>query len=675
MTFPLFTHASLWPFLLALLVPVWLHLRRRRGLRSQVLPTFALLQKALGQQTPVMRWRQIFLLISRLLALLFLILAFLKPVIPAELAPPVGGPRAVVIVLDTSLSMRATNGGVSAMGRASGQALALLDDLRYGDMANVILCGGAARSVLPKLSGDFGTLRQAVRSAVPTYERGNSSSAVALAASELAEAASPNRQLIIASDFQQTGWTPDVLAQIPADVRLALLEAGENAPENAAITSLRLPTPAPAPGEAANLTATVWNGANAARNLTVSLEIAREEGAAPGLPDIAPQTVSVPPFASAVLNFAVSFPDPARYRVMARLPADSLPPANSRYLVVDLQDRLNVLLLTDSRFSDAEGATFLRRALNPAPDVPGGFRVTIQSPARLSAGDLRASDVVLCDELETLPSTQIALLARYLADGGAALLFLANPQSAAQISALAKQNPGGGAGLFQPETYLDVRRLGKGYITLNPPKSAGPLLRLFADAAVADLTKIRFTRYFLTAPPDANAEILLTFEDGTPALARCDFGRGSLLLANFSASPLAGDLAKQTLFPPLVHELAQGMAVRNAERTEILCGGTFTAPGSITVSNLSRPGFYRAETKQGDATAFAVNVAPEETDLRRADLIALQAKRGFGPSSRVGKNGNSLSSLRYHFPLWPYCVLLALLLLLIEFWLAGQRQK
>ena len=137
-----------------------------------------------------MRWRQILLLLSRLLSLLFLVLAFLKPVLPAELAPPVGGHRSVVIVLDTSLSMSATNGGVSAMARASGQAMALLDDLRYGDMANVILCGGAARPVLPKLSGDFGTLRQAVKSAVPTFERGAPSAAVALAASELAESAS-----------------------------------------------------------------------------------------------------------------------------------------------------------------------------------------------------------------------------------------------------------------------------------------------------------------------------------------------------------------------------------------------------------------------------------------------------------------------------------------------------
>ena len=317
----------------------------------------------------------------------------------------------------------------------------------------------------------------------------------------------------------------------------------------------------------------------------------------------------------------------------------------------------------------------MRRALNPKPDVPGGFRVATKSPANLIAGDLRAADVVIFDELETLPAPQIALISRYLTGGGAALFFLANPQSAAQSAALAKQIPDGAKAPFTPETYLDVRRLGKGYVALNPPKNESPLLRLFADPAIADLTQIRFTRYFLTAPPNANADILLTFEDGTPALARGDFGRGSLLIANFSASPLAGDLAKQTLFPPLVHELAQGMANRNAERTETLCGGTFTAPGGVTISNVARPGFYRAATGRGYATAFAVNIPPEETDLRRADLTELQSKRAADQAPRIGKNGPSLASLRYSRPLWPYCIVLALLFLLIEFWLAGERQK
>ena len=695
----LFTHASLWPYLLALLVPLWLHLRRRRNVRSQVLPTFALLQKALGQQTPVLRWRQILLLISRLLTLLFLILAFLQPVVPAALAPPIGGRRVVVLVLDVSLSMSATRGGVTALGRASGQAMALLDDLRRGDAANVILCGDAARPVLPKPSGDFGASRQAVRSAAPTFERGNPSAAIALAMSELAESKAGSRELLVASDFQKSNWTADAFAELPADVRLVLLDAGDNPPDNAAITALKLPPVAPNPGEAAPISAEVWNGAASARDLLVSLEVARDDGTASNFPAISPQTVTVPPFASANLTFSVAFPDAARYRVTARLPADSLPADDARYLVADLQNRLSVLLLTDSRFTASDGATYLRQALNPAPTTPGGFRVLPRRPSELTANDLRASDVVVCSEIEQFPPERIALFSHYLTGGGAAIFFLSNPQSAAQIAALEKPVSDSAKLPFHPETYLDVRAQGRGYVALNPPKTDNPLLRLFADPAVADLTKIRFNRYFLTAPPDPAADILLTFEDGTPALARCVFGRGTLLLANFSASPLAGDLAKQTLFPPLIHELTQGIAGRNGGQADIQCGGSFalaredaalaerlaaTGPngepdaltrdkaGGAIVSNLARTGFHHITAGGRTVAAFAVNAAPEESDLRRADLRELQAKRGVGAAHLVGQNGQTLDALRSTIALWPYCVAIAIGFLLAELWLMAR---
>ncbi len=696
-----FIHASLWPFLLSLLIPLWLHLQRRRSVRTQVLPTFALLQTALGHQTPLMRWRRVLLLVLRLLTLLFLILAFLKPAVPAALAPEGGGRRTVIVVLDVSLSMGATNGGVSALSRAAGQTMALLDDLRRGDTANVILCGAAARPVLPKPSSDFGALRQAVRSAAPTFERGNLSAAVAFAEAELTESSAKNRELIVASDFQQTNAPPDLFAGLPAAVRLVLLEAGNAPPENAALTGMRLPAVAPIPGEAVPITAEVWNGAASSRTLAVSLEIARDDGGAFVLPAIAPQSVTVPPFAFGSAAFSVAFPDAARYRVTARLPKDALPAANRRYLLADLQDRLNVLLLTDSRFGRTDGATFLRQALNPNPDAAGGLRVTPRRPETLTAGDLRASDVVVCDELESFPPERVALLSKFLSGGGAGIFFLANPQSAAQLMALTKPIPGGRAPI-QPETYLDVRRQGSGFLALKPPKTDSPLLRLFTDPAIADLTKVRFTRYFLTAPPAASAEVLLTFEDGTPALVRCDYGRGSLLIANFSASPQAGDLAQQTLFPPLIHELTQGMAARNARKTEILCGESFTlaqnraasagnpaasgpdgepkavtveqSTGDLTVSGLARPGFYHLAAGGKTVAAFAVNPAPQESDLRRQDLRELPARRGVGASHRVGKGGQSLDSLRSSLALWPFCLLLTLLFILVEMALAGAGQ-
>ena len=86
------------------------------------------------------------------------------------------------------------------------EATALLDDLRPGDVADVVLAGATPQPVLPRVSGDFGTLRQAVKSAQSNAERGDMPAAVAQAAELLAKADAPDRTLVLASDFQRTNW-------------------------------------------------------------------------------------------------------------------------------------------------------------------------------------------------------------------------------------------------------------------------------------------------------------------------------------------------------------------------------------------------------------------------------------------------------------------------------------
>src|SRR5581483_4057105 len=229
-----FLNAGFWPWLLALGIPVLLHLLTRQTGRTYILPTFAFLQRSLAQQSQVFRLRRRLLLALRLALVLFLVLAFLKPTTTAPLAGAGEARRAVVVVLDTSLSMGYARGGVSTLGRARGQAAALLDDLRPGDLANVILAGSAPKSVLPQMGRDLGTLRQAVKSAEATPERGDLPAAVALAAGQLAKADAPRKELILASDFQRTNWADVKFDALPPDVKLVFLDPAAGERENTA---------------------------------------------------------------------------------------------------------------------------------------------------------------------------------------------------------------------------------------------------------------------------------------------------------------------------------------------------------------------------------------------------------------------------------------------------------
>ncbi|HZT42297.1 MAG TPA: BatA and WFA domain-containing protein [Chthonomonadaceae bacterium] len=690
-----FLNAGYWPWLLALGIPVVIHLLTRRTRRLVFLPTYRFLRRSLAQQSQIFLLRRWLLLALRLMLLLFLVLAFLKPTLTAPLAAGQGAHRAVVIVLDTSLSMGYTAGGVSSLARARGQAAALLDDLRPGDAANVILAGAAPQAVLPKPGGDFGTLRQAIKSAQPTPERGDMPAAIAAAAQQLGDTRSAHKELILASDFQRTNWADVRFDALPADVNLVFLRAAPEDRENAALLDLSLRPAAPRVGEEASVEAEVWNGASVTRSLPVTLSWQRDD-APGGASESQMQTVSAPPDASGAVSFPITFPEAGRYRITARLPADNLPADDTRYLVADLRHSLTVVLLTDERLSGSSGAYFLARALNPTPEVPGGVRVLPRHAAALTDVDLKTCDAVLMDDLTTLPADQLPRLYRYVTDGGALIVFLTGPRVIAQMQALAHLAQNGEGLAFLPQTPLDVRRTGKGYLTWTEARYDSPLLKLFKDPQAGDLGKIHFTRLFLTTEPDPRAEILLRYEDGTPAAARRNLGAGSVLLCNFSPSPADSDLARQEVFPPLMHEFLKGMTAKQGERRAFTPGGPASAPldvvpsgavqafgpdgepekvtvdrtsGGAILDRVETPGFHTIASNGQTLATLAVNPHPDESDLRPIDPRELENKQGSRASYVVGATGSAtaaLDTLRHPRPLWPYCLLAAFVALLLE---------
>lgn len=688
-------NAALWPWLLALSVPILIHLLTRRTHRTVTLPTFRFLQRSLAQQSQVFKLRRLLLLLLRMALLLFLVLTFLKPTRTAPLASK-GGRRAIVVVLDRSLSMGYTQGGVEALARVRSEVTTLLDDLRPGDVADVILAGAAPQPALPRLSGDFGTLRQAVKSVQANSERGDMPGAVAQAAELLTKSDAPDRTLVLASDFQRTNWAEVNFDSLPADVKLVTVSSDNGERENAAVTGLKLRPAVPVAGEEAQVVAEVWNGSPRFRSLPVTLTTTMEEAA-----PLPPQTtaLSLPPYTSGTVTFPVSFPEARRYRFVVRVPSDALPADDARYLTADLHHSQTVVLLTDEALNGSPtGAYFLSRALNPVPDQPGGIRVLARHATELTEADLKTCDAVLLEAVTTMPADRLPMLAKYVASGGTLLIFAGGPNFLGQMQALAHLGKNGDGLPFVPQSALDVSRRGKGYLTLTEARYDSPLLKLFKSAEAADLGKIHFTRLCLTTEPDKRAEVLLKFEDGTPAAARRNFGAGSILLCNFSTSPADSDLPRQEFFPPLLHEFLKGLTDKGGDRREFFPGGSASTTldaqqvrGSITcrdpnsepervvvdkpsggviVERVDRLGFHVVLADGQPVATLAVNPHPDESDLRAIDPRELQSKRAKHAAYAVhaGAVGASseLDSLRHDRPLWPWCLLAVLVFLLLE---------
>jgi Ca-activated chloride channel homolog len=241
-----------------------LRLRRREVLVSSTLLWRKLLRDR-EANAPWQRLRRNLLLILQLLILTALVLALARPFLPV---PSVAG-GSVVVVLDASASMRATDVGESRFDGARQLVSRWIDDLGGDDRLTLILAGRTPR-VLVSASADREALRAALAEAAP--EAGSADWASALALAGGAAQGFRDARVIIVSD----GGLPDDLPGLPVEtIYVPVGESGENLALLALATRRLSPEAAGAGEEQARtqLFASVANAGQESQSALLSIEL------------------------------------------------------------------------------------------------------------------------------------------------------------------------------------------------------------------------------------------------------------------------------------------------------------------------------------------------------------------------------------------------------------------
>ena len=191
--------------LLPLVIAFWmLKLRRtERTVGSTLL--WQRFGEDLQANAPWQRLRRSFLLLLQLLLVVLLALVAAQPFTerPATLA------RDLVLVIDASASMAATDVAPSRLEAAKALALDALKDLPAGGRVSVVAAGATPR-VVANATTDLGRVRSAVAGITATPATADMGEALALASALAARAG--DAQVLVATD---AAFTP------PADVRVA----------------------------------------------------------------------------------------------------------------------------------------------------------------------------------------------------------------------------------------------------------------------------------------------------------------------------------------------------------------------------------------------------------------------------------------------------------------------
>lgn len=182
----------------AILVPLLIHLLRRRIGQQVDFPAVRYLERAEREHSRHLRLRNVALLLLRVLIVLLIALAAAGPL------APLGGtghaPTALALVLDNSMSSGAIVDGRPVLGRLRDAAAAALARAAPGDRLWLVTADGRVRG------GSRAALGAALRDVVPLAGAGDPPSAVARAAALVRSAPEGARELAIVTDAQRTSW-------------------------------------------------------------------------------------------------------------------------------------------------------------------------------------------------------------------------------------------------------------------------------------------------------------------------------------------------------------------------------------------------------------------------------------------------------------------------------------
>jgi len=671
-------------------LPVAIHFLTRARPRPIRYPTLRFLREAGGGTQALHRLRLIALLTLRCLAVLAAVLAFSRPYLRAPGVEDVpGARRRVVLLVDASMSMRASRGGVSHFAKARAEAAEVLASLEAGSEAAVVFIGARPRPVLPALSENIPELHEALATARPTMELGRADLALALAGRMLDSGGGDGGgSVYVFSDFQRTNWAAAPLETLEG-VAVLLRPVMDAPAPNVAVTSVSVFPEEPVAGELVDLACTVFNCTGSARRESVGL-LVEGEGIALDAP------VELKAYSSAEVSFRFSLPRPGEFAGTVSVSPDDLPEDNARYFSIRVREELNALVVSDADPDDRAAAAFyLATALSPSERAATGLSVSRRDSQDVDQAAIDRADAIIVAAPATLPGRVAEAVAERVSAGADLMCCLDGPTSPAILGALSGASGGSVSAPFRLVAPAPRSREPE---PLGEMDLASRVLAAFGDAEQGDLSQLVFTRHHRTeVVTGRTGEVLIYHRDGSAALALSPAGRGRAVFTNMPFTMDGGNLVARGLFPALVAELMRALRRGDARAearpgedwfVEIAASGSEAAgyrvvapdgetevPSSVVasgrtvrlaISPVAAPGHYRVLVPGGltAAAGAVVNVDAKESDTREVPLH-YAAESGGGAVAVVDDEG-ALALAGTARPMWDTFAGLAALFIAAE---------
>lgn len=687
-----FTNPIMLAALAAVSVPIIIHLIHRRRARNRPFSAVEFVLRSRRAVQRKFRLKQLILLILRCLMLAAIGLALAKPLAGAlsASATAVEGPAAVVLLVDNSMSMQAMVDGETAFEAAQRQAAEIIDSLAPESEAAIVAFNEATKDLTGGLTADRDVLKAGLADLEVGYRGTDVGAALDVAENLLSRSDQQTKIAIVLTDMAEIGWKGVRRREVAdsAQITWRIVDVtGGPAPDNLVATGLSYREE---PGSALAVTLTATSYAAKLKESVACELVVDGAGAGKGFVDLEPG-------ASATKRFTVGSPPAGIHRAAGRVAADALTADDTRYLIFRGRARLRALVIDgDPTTLIREAETFyLERALLPRRGLAGDLAPTIIDPEGLNKANLSKYDVIVLANVSDIPSVTAGRLREFVKGGGGLLISVGDRVNPKQLNGLLND--------LMPmrvrgwrEAAPQASATGKGPLFIEPFPSDHPILSVFHDESLAVFGEARFNKVALLERGSADTQVLLKFNDGTPALVEHSVGQGRVILFASTLDRGWTDLPIATVYLPLFRRTVRylGGDLEAGGDNEAMIGVPFSiragdphttvrviGPTQTETHDLAvvdgiaeftpdAPGFYQVVKADGTEDpqllrrSFAANVNAEEGDLRKIDSETLSGLFAEGleiAGMQSGKGNNKPSR-----PYWGWLLLVGVMALVTE---------
>ena len=507
-------------------IPIAVHLFNFRRYRRVYFSNVERLEELQNETRRRSTLRQLLILAARILAIVFLVLAFARPTLPGSNGAVRSGSNDVSLFLDNSFSMGSSDGDRPLLDKAKEKAREIVRAYNPSDRFQLVTCDLEGRQ--------FHWLTQEevllqiddveLSGASPTL-----SSVVQRQTAFLHEGTGQNRNLFVVSDFQ----TPMVdVEALPADstvqVTFVPLEAADQG--NVYIDSVAFNAPAYQPHSQA--TVQVWLRNEGDENLekvplTLYLD---DKQRAMASPDLAARATTMVP-----LHFAIDHAGSLCGRIET---ADYPVTFDDRYyFTLNVRDRVKGLIV-----EGGESNEFLQHLY--AGD--SAIEVSTLGVQQMDFSQLEGNDFVLLDELPELGSGMTQSLHTFVSNGGTLIVVPGEKSDAASYNEALMR--------FAAPTLAGMR---KGRVSAASVNTEQALYRNVFAGKSDDLELPAVSDYYrLEATAGTLKEALITLANGDDYLTVTPCGEGRLYLVAAPLRDAHTDFVRQALFVPTFFNMA-----------------------------------------------------------------------------------------------------------------------